>query len=241
MEKTLYPSHPVRCIITGPSCSGKSVFLTNLILNIINEYDKIYIYSPSLHQDLYQKLIKCFSNYIPIHIIPNILNEEDVDIVIEEVINNKDFEKSGTEIETYESIEELKFPQEYDDGGIIILDDLNEKEMNDSRVQAMFKRSRHNNLSIFIISQDYYELPKKTIRANGNIYHIFKPNNFLDVRNIYQDKASMDMTLDEFKYLTSTCWIKNYQPLTIDMTKDKYTGRYRLGLNSIFVPDSSPF
>ena len=134
-------------------------FLTNLILNIINEYDKIYIYSPSLHQVLCQKLIKCFSNYIPIHIIPNILNEEDIDIVIDEIVNNKDFEKSDTAIETYESIEELKFPQEYNDGGIIILDDLNEKEMNDPRVPAMFKRSRHYNLSIFIFSQDYYELP----------------------------------------------------------------------------------
>ena len=113
--------------------------------------------------------------------------------------------------------------------------------MNDPRVQAMFKRSRHNNLSIFIISQDYYELPKKTIRANGNVYHIFKPNNFLDVCNNYQDKASMDMTLDEFKNLTSTCWNKQYQPLTIDMTEDKYMGRYRLGLNNIFVPNTSPF
>ena len=135
----------------------------------------------------------------------------------------------------------MKFPQEYDDGGIIILDELYEKEMNDPRVQATFKRSRHNKLSIFIISQDYYELLTKTIRGNGNIYHIFKPNNFLDVRNIYQDNASMDMTLDEFKYLTSTCWNKNYQPLTIDMTKDKFCGRYRLGLNNIFVSDSSPF
>ena len=113
--------------------------------------------------------------------------------------------------------------------------------MDDPRVQAMFKRSRHNNLSVFIISQDYYELSKKTIRCNGNIFHIFKPNNFLDVRNLYQDKASMDMTLAEVKYLTSICWNKSYQPLTIDMTKDKYTGRYRLGLNSIFVPDTSPF
>ena len=51
----------------------------------------------------------------------------------------------------------------------------------------------------------------------------------------------MDITLDEFRYLTSTCRNKNYQPLTIDMTKDKYTGRYRLGLNSILVPNSSPF
>ena len=236
MEKELYPCHPCRCIITGPSECGKSVFLTNLILNIINEYDKIYIYSPSLHQDLYQRLRKCFSNHIPIHIIPKILNEDDIDFFIEEIINNKDIEKSNIGIETFDNIENLKFPQEYEHNSIIILDDLNQKEMDDPRVQAMFKRSRHNNLSIFIISQDY-----KTIRCNGNIFHIFKPNNFLDVRNIYQDKRSMDMTLNEFKFLSSICWNEKYQPLTIDMTKDKYTGRYRLGLGSIFVPDTNPF
>ena len=51
----------------------------------------------------------------------------------------------------------------------------------------------------------------------------------------------MDMTSDEFKYLTSTCWNQNDQPLSIDMTKDKFTGRFRLGLNSIFVPNSFLF
>ena len=113
--------------------------------------------------------------------------------------------------------------------------------MDDPIVQAMFKRSRHNNLSISIISQDYYELSKKTIRCNGNIFHIFKPNNFRDVLNLYQDKSSKNMTLNEFKLLTSTCWNQKYQPLTIDMTKNAYDGRYRLGLKSIFVPDTSPF
>ena len=98
--------------------------------------------------------------------------------MIEEIVYNKDFEKSNTEIETYESIEELKFPQEFENNSINILDDLNQKEMDDPRVQAVFKRSRHNNLSIFIISQDYYELGKKTMRCIGNIFHIFKPNNF---------------------------------------------------------------
>ena len=78
MEKFLNPSHPVRCILTGPSECGKSVLLTNSILNNINEYDKTIIYSPSLHQDLYQKLIKC--------------------IVIDEIVNKKDFEKCNTEI-----------------------------------------------------------------------------------------------------------------------------------------------
>ena len=58
MEKFLCPNHPVRCIITGPSECGKSIFLKKLISNVINEKSKIYIYSPSLHQDLYQKLYK---------------------------------------------------------------------------------------------------------------------------------------------------------------------------------------
>ena len=68
--------------------------------------------------------------------------------------------------------------------------------MVDTRVQAMFKQSRHNNLSILIISPDYYGISKKTIRCNGNIYHIFKPNCFRDVQNLYQEKASMDVTLN---------------------------------------------
>ena len=161
--------------------------------------------------------------------------------MIEKLVKKKDFEKSNIKIETYEQIEELKYPQEYDGGGNITSDDLNEKEMNGPRVQAMSKRSRHKNISIFIISQDYHELPKKTIRANGNIYHIIKPDIFRDVLNIYQDKSSMDMTTNEIKLVTSTCWNEKYQPLTIDMTKDKYTGRYRLGLNSLFVPNTSPF
>ena len=98
------------------------------------------------------------------------------------------------------------------------MDVINQKEKDDPRVQAMFKRSRQNKFSIFIISQDYYELGKKTIRCNDNIDHIFKPKNFRDVQNLYQDKTSMNMNLNEFKYLTSTCWNGKYQPLTIHMT-----------------------
>ena len=185
------------------------------------------MYSPSLHQNLYQKSINCFSDYIPINMIPIVLNEEDIDLANEEIFNHKDFEKSDTEIETYESIEELTYPQEYEKGGIFILDDLNEQEKKDPRVQVTFKRSRHKISSIFIMSQDSYELSKKTVRANGSIFIIF-PIQTISEMYLYQDKASIDMTFDEFKFLTSGCWDKNYQPLSIDMTKDKITGRYRL-------------
>ena len=51
----------------------------------------------------------------------------------------------------------------------------------------------------------------------------------------------MNTTLNEIKLLISTCWNEKYQPLFIDKIMDKYTGGYRLGLKSIFVPESSPF
>ena len=57
MEEFLHPKHPARVILTGPSCCGLSVFLTNLVLNFINEFDKIYIYSSSLNQEIFGKLI----------------------------------------------------------------------------------------------------------------------------------------------------------------------------------------
>ena len=104
----------------------------------------------------------------------------------------------------------MKYPQEYksDQSIVINLDDLNQNEMEDARVQAMFKRSSHNNISVFILIQDYYELSKRRIRCNSNICHIFKPNKFRDVQNLYQDKASMGMNPNEFKYSTITYWDK---------------------------------
>ena len=40
MEKFLYPNNPVKCIKTVPFECGGSVFLTNLTLKNINEYDQ---------------------------------------------------------------------------------------------------------------------------------------------------------------------------------------------------------
>ena len=111
--------------------------------------------------------------------------------------------------------------------------------MNDPRVQARFKHSRHSIISNFIISQDYYELPKRTNRAIGSICHIFEPNNYRDVRNLYTHKATMDMTNIGYELLTSTCQNEKHQALTIHMTEDKNTGRYRVRIKSNTVPDSS--
>ena len=66
MEQKLYPISPTRAVIAGPSATGKTFFLTKLILKIIIENDEIYIFSPSLHHDTYQNIIECFENHIPL-------------------------------------------------------------------------------------------------------------------------------------------------------------------------------
>ena len=76
-------------------------------------------------------------------------------------------------------------------------------------------------ISFFINSQENYEVPKRAIRPNRNIYHLFKLKNFRDVKNFYQDKASMDKTLDHFRFQTSTSLNEKYKHLTFDKTKDK--------------------
>ena len=43
--------------------------------------------------------------------MPNILSEEDINLVCDEIVIDDDFEKSDTEIETYVWMEEVKYPQ----------------------------------------------------------------------------------------------------------------------------------
>ena len=119
-------------------------------------------------------------------------NERGLDLSVEEVIIHKNFEKVEREIETFVSIEKLKNPQEYDS-------------------DFPFLRQLE---SFFIIRQKSYELPKSIIRDNGNTCHLFRPNNFGNVQHLYHDKACIDMTLEEFKLLHSTCWDQKNLPLT---------------------------
>ena len=92
MENFLHQKHPARVVICGPNCCGKAVFPTNLILNNVNENEKVYTYSLTLHPCFSQKIIKCFSKYKPIQIKPNNLNEQGIDVVIDDIVNNKDLQ-----------------------------------------------------------------------------------------------------------------------------------------------------
>ena len=48
----IVPKLPLRGILIAPSGSGKTVLLSNLILNVYRDcYERLYIFSPSVHVD----------------------------------------------------------------------------------------------------------------------------------------------------------------------------------------------
>ena len=113
----------------------KIFFFIRRTLNITNDFGKKYFKSPSLHQEVYRELIKSFNNRIPTKINQNTLKEGDLDLITGKIFRKENFEKSETEIETYEALAEVNYPQEYISSypNVIISDKINEKE-NDPRL-----------------------------------------------------------------------------------------------------------
>ena len=147
MENDLYLESPVRCIISGKSAIGKSTLLVTLLFIIIDDFDKIFIYSPTIHQPVYRTKIKSFNIFFPLNVIQNILREniplDELDKRIEEIITHEDFRSSHLECESYENIDKIKNAQDYDSDihNVIILNHLNNYQLNDERVLMLFKRS----------------------------------------------------------------------------------------------------
>ena len=114
-------------------------------MKTINDFGEIYIYSPSLKQDLYQKLSKCLTNFTPTKVNQSNL-DEDSKFSTKERANAENFQRSETEMKTIESREKVKQSQDYnsDYPSVIILNYINEKEINNRKVQASFKRSRQS-------------------------------------------------------------------------------------------------
>ena len=85
------PKLPIRSMLVGPSGGGKTVLLTNMILDIYRDcFSRIYVWSPSINVDLTWKPVKY---YVGIHIKPNDREQCDFDSYepgeLEQVINTQ--------------------------------------------------------------------------------------------------------------------------------------------------------
>jgi hypothetical protein len=80
---------------------------------------------------------------------------------------------------------------------LMIFDDLQlEKQV---KCESYYVRGRHSNVDCFYLAQNYFKLLRQTIRENANFICIF-PQDQKNINHIYNNHASTDMPLDEFKY-----------------------------------------
>ena len=116
----------------------------------------------------------------------------------------------------------------------ICLDDCCLEPQN--KAEAYYTRGRHNNCDTFYISQNYFRLPRQTIRENTNFIILF-PQDAKNLMHIHANHCDDDISLQEFKYYCRKVWIDaNHNLLTIDLASGKLNGKYRKNLDCFYLP-----
>lgn len=199
----------IRCIIAGGSGCGK----TNLIMNLIMRpgflnYDRLYIYSKSLHQPKYQ-LLQNWAAW---------LNKNANNQIIT-------FHCSG-DIMPVESLN----PQQRT---VMVFDDVMLEKQ--SPIEKYFSQGRHGGADCFYLCQSYFRIPKQAIRDNANLIILFIQD-IKNLRAIHDTFVCGDMDFNEFRRFFSECTAEKYGFATIDLTREPSNGKYRCGFNRCYIP-----
>ena len=114
----------------------------------------------------------------------------------------------------------------------MIFDDLLLERQN--KCECYYIRGRHSNVDCFYLLQNYFKLPRQTIRENANFICLF-PQDLKNINHIYNDHVSDDMTKEEFRKFCRECWKKPHGFAVIDLTSKKDAGKYRSGFDNFFI------
>ena len=194
---------PYRMLVIGPSRSGK----TNALLNLIqqdknNLIGKIYLYAKKLDKPKYQSLIKKREN-----------------VGIKNLDNSSAFtEYSNSMNNVYNNIDDYNLKRERK--VLIVFDDMIADIMTNKRFQAMIKdlfiRCRKLNISLVFITQFYFSDPKE-VRLNSTHYLIMKIPNRRELQQIAIDHST-DIDYKDFLKIYRNCTKEPYSFLTINTT-----------------------
>nr|CAI5836406.1 unnamed protein product [Callosobruchus analis] len=90
-------------------------------------------------------------------------------------------------------------------------------------IRQYFSFGRHRNTDCFYLCQTYTAIPKHLLRDNATLL-IVLPQNILNLKHIYEDHCSMDMTFQDFKEMCGLSWREPYDFLVIDKDSPKNEG-----------------
>ena len=236
----------IRGLIIGKSGSGKTTLLLNLLLRPgWLDYNNLQVFGKSLFQPEYRILKKAFEEGLPKEAIIKLFDHQDEimtlnvtpALVVEEMAKNLD-KKSCIDCKFYETSEDVPDPRELssDKKNLMIFDDLQLEKQN--KCETYYIRGRHSNVDCFYLAQNYFKLPRQTIRENANFICLF-PQDLKNLNHIYNDHVSTDMSKEEFRKLCKTVWERPHGFLVIDLTNKKNDGKYRCGFDVFYIPESN--
>ena len=102
--------------------------------------------------------------------------------------------------------------------------------------ESYYVRGRHSNVDCFYLAQNYFKLPRQTIRENANFIWLF-PQDVKNLNHIFDDHVGSDMTKKEFRQLCKTALEKQNGFVIIDLSSKKHNGKYRSGLDEFYIPN----
>ena len=103
----------------------------------------------------------------------------------------------------------------------MVFDDLLLERQN--KCEAYYTRGRHSNVDCFYLAQNYFKLPRQTIRENANFICLFRQDlkNVNHVNHVYNDHISSDMKKEEFRNVCKLAWEKPYGFVVVDLTSNR--------------------
>ena len=116
---------------------------------------------------------------------------------------------------------------------LLLLDDCFLGKQN--KVEVYYTRGRHNNCDTIYIAQNYFCLPRHTVRENSNFIILF-PQDVKNLTHIHADHCASDISHAEFKQFCHGVWSRDHNFVTIDLTSTPMNGKYRQNFNRFYFP-----